>query len=65
MDNFNQGLASYGAPVAGGLPITTGKYLFVNADTGSDGNDGLSLENWSERERKRTKDSGCAYCGRK
>ena len=44
MDNFNQGLASYGAPVAGGLPITTGKYLFVNADTGSDGNDGLSLE---------------------
>lgn len=44
MDNFNQGLASYGVPVAGGLPITSGKYFFVNADTGSDGNDGLSLE---------------------
>ena len=28
----------------GGLPVTPGTYFFVNSDTGSDGNDGLSME---------------------
>lgn len=46
MDNFAQGIASFGVPLpAGGIPVTTGKYIFVNADSGSDGNDGLSADN--------------------
>jgi len=46
MDNFAEGVASYGMPLAGnGIPATTGKYIFVNADSGSDGNDGLSQDN--------------------
>ena len=46
MDNFGQGVASFGMPLAGGgIPMTTGKYIFVNADSGSDGNDGLSAGN--------------------
>jgi len=43
--NFPNGITSFGVPVMGGsLPNTFGTYFFVNYATGSDGNDGLSLE---------------------
>ena len=46
LTNFPNGITSFGIPTVGGgsIPITSGKYFFVNSDIGSDGNDGLSLE---------------------
>jgi len=41
MDDFPNGLSSFGMSLAGGgIPGTTGKYIFVNPTTGSNGNDG-------------------------
>lgn len=42
--NFPQGISSFGAPVVGSLPVTFGKYIFVDADNGNDGNDGTSMD---------------------
>lgn len=45
LTDYPNGISSMGVPVLGnGLPATFGKYIFVNADTGSDGNDGLSID---------------------
>lgn len=45
MDNFPYGVASQGIPLmGGGMPTTSGKYIFVDASNGSDGNDGLSQD---------------------
>lgn len=44
LTNFPNGVSSYGVPVmggGGGLPPTTGKYLFVDSVTGNAGNTGL------------------------
>lgn len=41
--NFPSGISSYGVPVVGGgpsVPVTTGKYFFVDSTTGSNGNSG-------------------------
>jgi len=42
--NFPQGVSSYGVPQLGGvsIPSTTGKYIFVDSVTGSNGNNGSS-----------------------
>lgn len=42
--NFPNGVSSFGVPVMGGtqIPSTTGKYIFVDSTTGSNGNTGLS-----------------------
>jgi hypothetical protein len=43
--NFPNGLTSFGMPVlGGGVPMTSGKYIFVDATYGVDGNDGSSWE---------------------
>ena len=43
--NFPYGVSSFGMPIAGnGIPATNGKYIFVDADNGVDGNDGSSWE---------------------
>lgn len=43
--NFPNGITSMGVPVPGnGIPVTYGKYFFVDADNGNDGNDGLSMD---------------------
>jgi hypothetical protein len=43
LTNFPYGVSSFGMPIAGGgLPATSGKYIFVDATYGVDGNDGLS-----------------------
>ena len=42
LTNFPNGVSSFGVP--SGLPMTYGTYYFVNADTGSDMNDGLSRD---------------------
>lgn len=42
LTNFPNGITSYGAPI--GLPMTNGTYFFVDADSGSDLNDGLSMD---------------------
>lgn len=45
LTNFPYGISSMGNPVlGGGLPATSGKYIFVDATNGADGNDGLSWE---------------------
>lgn len=45
LTNFPNGVSSFGVPLAGGgLPVTSGKYIFVDATYGSDGNDGSSWE---------------------
>jgi hypothetical protein len=45
LTNFPGGITSMGMPVLGsGVPTTFGKVVFVDADNGSDGNDGSSLE---------------------
>jgi hypothetical protein len=42
--NFPGGITSMGIPVLGnGIPTTFGKVIFVDADNGSDGNDGASI----------------------
>jgi hypothetical protein len=45
MDNFKNGLASFGVPVVGGLPVTRGRYFFVDYTYGNDTNSGRSTEN--------------------
>lgn len=46
LTNFPYGISSNGVPLlGGGLPATSGKYFFVDATNGNDGNSGLS---WSE-----------------
>ena len=42
--NFPDGITSFGALVASGLPVTSGRYIFVNYGDGSDGNDGRSMD---------------------
>jgi hypothetical protein len=43
--NFPNGISSFGMPIAGGgMPATNGKYIFVDATYGVDGNDGSSWE---------------------
>jgi len=48
LTNFPYGVSSFGVPMAGGgLPMSSsavGKYIFVDATYGVDGNDGLSWE---------------------
>lgn len=42
--NFPNGVSSYGIPVLGsGVPTTFGRVIFVDADNGSDGNDGSGI----------------------
>ena len=42
---FGRGLPTWnGVPMVGGIPITEGKYFFVDAGTGSDGNKGTSIK---------------------
>lgn len=43
--NFPNGVASFGIPMVGGpsIPSTAGQYIFVSSTTGSDGNNGLSI----------------------
>ena len=42
--NFKYGVRSMGVPIIGsGLPVSYGTYYFVDADSGSDGNDGKSM----------------------
>ena len=46
LTNFPYGISSNGVPVlGGGIPATSGKYFFVDATNGNDGNSGLS---WDE-----------------
>lgn len=43
LTNFPNGLSSFGIPVIGGngnIPVTTGKYFFVDSNTGSNSNPG-------------------------
>lgn len=47
LTNFPNGISSFGVPVlgsGGGVPVTFGRYIFVDYDRGSDGNNGLSKE---------------------
>ena len=45
LTNFPYGLSSMGMPLTGGgLPATRGKYIYVDADYGSDANDGTSWD---------------------
>ena len=45
LTNFPYGVASNGVPVlGGGIPATSGKYFFVDATNGNDGNDGRSWD---------------------
>jgi len=45
LTNYPNGVSSFGFPlVGGGIPPTNGRYIFVDASTGSDGNDGYSPE---------------------
>jgi hypothetical protein len=45
LTNFPYGVSSFGVPVlGGGMPATNGRYIFVDATNGKDGNDGLSWE---------------------
>ena len=42
--NFPYGVSSFGVQMpSGGIPVTMGKYIFVDATNGVDGNDGLSM----------------------
>jgi hypothetical protein len=43
LTNFPNGITSFGATVAGSLPVTKGTYYFVDYGSGSDGNDGKSI----------------------
>ena len=46
LTNFPYGISSNGVPLlGGGIPATSGKYFFVDATNGNDGNSGLS---WDE-----------------
>lgn len=43
--NYPNGVTSYGVPVVGaGIPFTFGTVFFVNSDSGSDSNDGLTKD---------------------
>lgn len=43
--NFPGGITSQGVPVLGnGIPATMGRVIFVDADNGNDGNDGLTIQ---------------------
>lgn len=43
LTNYPNGISSMGIPVAGAsIPTTYGRYIFVDADNGNDGDDGLS-----------------------
>lgn len=44
LTNFPNGVSSFGVPANAGLPMTFGTYYFVDADVGSDLNDGLSMD---------------------
>ncbi|MBK7380411.1 MAG: hypothetical protein IPJ03_15765 [Ignavibacteriales bacterium] len=45
LTNYQNGVSSFGVPmIGGGLPATFGTYYFVDADVGSDLNDGLSRD---------------------
>jgi hypothetical protein len=46
LTKFPNGLSSFGVPVMGGslIPPTTGKYVFVDSNTGSNGNSGLDKD---------------------
>lgn len=46
LTNFPNGVSSFGIPMlgGGGIPSTNGRYIFVDADNGVDGNDGRSWE---------------------
>lgn len=45
LTNYNHGVSSFGVPqLGGGVPVTFGRYIFVDYDNGSDGNNGLSME---------------------
>jgi hypothetical protein len=46
LTNFPNGVSSFGIPMlgGGGIPSTNGRYIFVDADNGVDGNDGASWE---------------------
>lgn len=45
LTNFPYGVSSFGMPVlGGGIPMSPGKYIFVDATNGVDGNDGSSWE---------------------
>ena len=42
--NFPNGISSMGVPLPStGIPVTYGRYIFVDADNGNDGNDGRTL----------------------
>jgi hypothetical protein len=42
---FGKGIPTWnGVPMVGGMPITEGNYFFVDADNGSDGNKGISID---------------------
>lgn len=42
--NFPNGVSSMGVPLpSSGIPVTYGRYIFVDADNGNDGNDGRTL----------------------
>ena len=45
LTNFPSGISSMGMPVVGaGIPATFGRYIFVDATNGNDGNDGSSMD---------------------
>lgn len=46
LTNFPNGASSFGVPMMGGatIPSTTGQYLFVSSVTGSNGNNGFSVD---------------------
>jgi hypothetical protein len=46
LTNFPNGVSSFGIPMlgGGGIPSTNGRYIFVDADNGVDGNDGRSWD---------------------
>ena len=44
LTNFPNGISSFGVPVlGGGLPATSGRYIFVDYTLGSDGNNGFDV----------------------
>jgi len=43
LTNFPNGISSFGVPVIGGIPATTGTVFFVDYTNGSDGNSGKTI----------------------
>jgi hypothetical protein len=43
--NFANGVSSYGVPVVGNLPMTSGRYFFVDYTYGNDSNGGRTISN--------------------